>query len=422
MTDLFNEAFLDGLTERASELKFAEIFAHTGYSELFEFHGGAVLSKKALRTGNPTIHILRFTQAVVDNLLKQQWLHDLQSEQHRFQYTRGVCDALMALDKEKLRGHLKAKSIINQAVESENLYDIMPAVAAAIGDTELLLRHIASHEDLYTSACKLFPTALEAAVASGHTDILSCMLSYLKNNVKGKPEVDSWDEMRCAARGISQALRVAIRLHKMDAGNLIFDFLADNRVFSGSTSKYLGERLIKDCMTSGNGALIYGAFAYDLGGSYHSSDKGTLGKLPLDEFEESFLFKFGHPNALRHLIRNGQFDPNKWAQYRPPLNYALAKRRYDMARVLLENGADVDARTKKLGGKTALWQAAEQGYINDVKLLLEHGAQPSHEKRAFSPLYATGYRKCRFLLLKVMEHGKEYLSRPDLWQIYDEES
>jgi hypothetical protein len=61
VADLFNEAFLDGLTQRASELKFAKIFAHTGYSELFEFHGGAVLSKKALRTSNPKIHILRFT-------------------------------------------------------------------------------------------------------------------------------------------------------------------------------------------------------------------------------------------------------------------------------------------------------------------------------------------------------------------------
>jgi hypothetical protein len=358
----------------------------------------------------------------VDNLLNQQWLHDLQSEQRRFQYTRGVCDALMALDKKKLRGHLKDKSIINQAVESQNLYDIMPAVAAAIGDTELLLRHIASHEDLYTSTCKLFPTALEAAVASGHTDILSYMLSYLKTNVKGKPEVDSWIEMRCAARGISQALRVAIRLHKTNAGNLIFDFLADNRVFSGSTSIYLGERLIKDCMTYGNGALIYGAFAYDSRGSYHSNDKGTLGELPLNESEEFFLFKFGHPNALRQLIRNGQFDPNKWAQYCPPLNYALDKQRCDMARVLLENGADVDARPKERDGKTALWRAAEQGHINDVKLLLEHGAQPSHKKPDLSPLYATRYRKCRFLLEKVMEHGKEYLSRPDLWQIYDEES
>ena len=288
------------------------------------------------------------------HLLNQKWLQEIEHRKLRFRYTHQVCEVLMALDSDVLREHLIGQGKVDTAMQSGSLHALMPAVAAALGDGNLLLSHTASHTDLSIASCKHFPNALDAAVASGSTEILSVILAYLKANVKGKPQADSWDEMRGAARSVGQALRVAIRLHKTDAANMIFNWLFKNRVFGGSMSKFFGEKLIKDCMRHGNTELIYGACAYNSRGAYGTHQYGRLGKLPLPASQEFFLFKYGHPSVLRILIESGSFDPNNSRSIYPPLQQALDMRRLKLMRVLLTNGADLNVTVKYKREKSIL--------------------------------------------------------------------
>lgn len=83
---------------------------------------------------------------------------------------------------------------------------------------------------------------------------------------------------------------------------------------------------------------------------------------------------FGHPDLARALIERGA-DVNAGArnpQRVAPVHAAVAVRDYKTMKLLLERGADPNARQQE--GFTALHSAANHGDIEMAKLLLEHGA------------------------------------------------
>jgi uncharacterized protein len=92
-----------------------------------------------------------------------------------------------------------------------------------------------------------------------------------------------------------------------------------------------------------------------------------------------FAAFFGHPEAARLLIERGadlearstnrEFAPNA-----APLHSAVAARQRDVIDVLLDAGADVNA--VQHAGYTPLLEAAQSGDSELVELLLERGADP----------------------------------------------
>jgi ankyrin repeat protein len=105
-----------------------------------------------------------------------------------------------------------------------------------------------------------------------------------------------------------------------------------------------------------------------------------------------------------------------------PLQHALQRGRYDIAHILIENGAAIDGITPE--GHTILWLASNEGHLKDVEFLLNHDADPNSRGKggisAISAARSSGYlSKCLFLLEVVRDHGKEYLKRPDLWNVYE---
>ncbi len=60
-----------------------------------------------------------------------------------------------------------------------------------------------------------------------------------------------------------------------------------------------------------------------------------------------------------------------------PLTYAGVNNHLDVARLLLANGADVDAHEEKMIGNTPLAEAVREGTPEMVKLLLDAGADPT---------------------------------------------
>jgi len=83
---------------------------------------------------------------------------------------------------------------------------------------------------------------------------------------------------------------------------------------------------------------------------------------------------FGHPETVRTLLDAGA-DVNlasREAMKVTPLASASAARQLEIARLLIEHGADVNARAAN--DFTPLHESAASGKIDFAQLLLEHGA------------------------------------------------
>lgn len=82
----------------------------------------------------------------------------------------------------------------------------------------------------------------------------------------------------------------------------------------------------------------------------------------------------GHLDAVKWLLARGariNRDANDWSA----LHYAVFAGRADVARLLLDGGANIDARTPN--GSTALMMAAYEGHDDLARLLLQRGADRS---------------------------------------------
>jgi uncharacterized protein len=83
---------------------------------------------------------------------------------------------------------------------------------------------------------------------------------------------------------------------------------------------------------------------------------------------------FGHRNVVELVLTRGA-NPNlasNNSQQVAPLNSAAAGQHLDIARVLIAQGADVNAR--QTGGFVPLHSAAQNGQIEMIRLLIEHAA------------------------------------------------
>lgn len=75
------------------------------------------------------------------------------------------------------------------------------------------------------------------------------------------------------------------------------------------------------------------------------------------------------------MVAQGHKVNHEAAGFDTPLSAAAQGKRLDVARFLLEKGADVNHQSS-LGGETSLMEAAKSGNVEMAKLLLEHGADP----------------------------------------------
>jgi hypothetical protein len=409
------------------------LFEQPALAPLLDKYSGEILSKKILRPRTSPRDGAIYVRRIVGHVLRQLWLSARDADRLRSQYTRLVCKTLMGLEHNDLRDLLTGKRNIHDFTPAVSVYAIMPAVAATIGDVDMLLRSLLHPDDVLKPGCDVFPSALTAAVSADSIVALKVILKYVKAKLRRRFDGKNWYEVREAVRAFGHVVQVAIRLHRNDAGRIIFRFLHANPDFRGSLgqSTFFGNQFVKDCIRHGNTDLMESALAYSRIGNSKLVRTGQPPKYSLTEWEESFLLKRGHPKAVEACIKLGFCVPKPGNAKTTPLQQALENEFMSMAHCLVEKGADVNAPpgigddlpATYIPGSSMLWHAASDGAWRSVKFLLLHGAVENLPNgSAHRVAYDKHWNKCTFLFRKAAKYGKHYLNRPDLWDIYKAET
>jgi hypothetical protein len=265
---------------------------------------------------------------------------------------------------------------------------MMPAVVAALGDVDMSLRCVLSPTGLLTPSCELFPNALDAAVVSGKTEVLSVILNYLNTNVKGKPERETWDEMRSAAVSVAHVLRGAIRLHINDAFKLILGLLGNNTKSKGSMPLEFGSQMMKDCMRNDNVDVLdkileYRSMRKD---NLQNANGSPSQRYILSPNDLVLLHDFGHPRALHNLIESGHLDVSRVKlEGSADLKYPDQKQAYNLVRALVDHGGDYHKTPDDGAGRCLLYEMVAGGHWKDVKLPITARRRDSTPRGAMLP-------------------------------------
>lgn len=383
------------------------------HSKYFDSQSGRILCKKLLN--NTEKHtFLNYTREITDNFITK-----IAPDRRDFRpkVASQLCTAMMAVKPKTVKENiLNARVLI---ANERKTIALLGSVAASVGDEATHSRAIQGLDALFESDSKIFPSALDAAIATNHLHILREQLKFIDDEIKDMPAARNWKSMRKTAKYIGKALMVAIRLHRNTAGAMLFEFLEKNKDLRDSRHGLLGTWLFQDAVRASNETLMYRALELDLLVGPTKRMIGPQDRCKLKDVHIKFLFKPNNTTILAKLLHDGHILPNAECEGATLLTYALRLRRRGIAQVLLDYGAHVNGLTSK-DGVTALWYATKQGYHGDVLFLLQRGATPDYPStKTRSPLkmaqeYRFNYSKTKWLLeYATTEEGLAFLKESD---------
>ena len=113
----------------------------------------------------------------------------------------------------------------------------------------------------------------------------------------------------------------------------------------------------------------------------------------------------GHIDAVRLLLERGA-EANRRGKQWGALHYAVFAGRADIARELVGNGADVNARTPN--DSTALMMAAREGHADLARTLLESGADTRPVNEWGDNALAFAMRNRNYGIAKMVSNAEEF--------------
>ncbi|KAI4655828.1 hypothetical protein J4E93_000543 [Alternaria ventricosa] len=404
----FANIIKDHIVTVAAARNLAKFLENPFSARLFDTYRVEILYKATMRRQTAPNQVIHFIRAMVKASKPDPRLHSAR--------IMLVCTSMMALESKALHGYIKGTVNANKGGRPDNLADMRPFIAAATGNMKLFELPTLTPALLLEQRHNLLPSALKAAIVADQDAMLRKILKYVVDNVKGKPDAKTWKDMRSAARQIGEALCMAVRLHKNVAANTLFDFRDANEPFARSMSWFFGDRLLHCAIDSTNTAVLYRVLGVDNPGVVAHVKEGSKTHYRIDSISMEILYKRGGIVFWRMLLKDGVVGPNELCSDKTPLQHALKKRRYDIARILIKSGAVVDTITPD--GSNVLWQAAKDGFAKDVEFLLDHGADPNSVgkdgKSALAAAESGQYGKCRFSLRQAIDQRKEESERREL--------
>ncbi|KAH7085229.1 hypothetical protein BKA63DRAFT_574345 [Paraphoma chrysanthemicola] len=317
----------------------------------FLAYGGDVMLR---RLGTAKGDLARFLRQLIERTLELEGSGD---DAVRLMYEEAICNSLPGLlDSRHLIAHMMTEIQYSDKEVEELVAKHLPAAAAAVGRPVIFSDFIKLHQHSYKMG-KIFPDPLCAAVANGR---LSTVRSIRLNFAKLVDELGGGQKRLWAYQVwsfmIEIALQMAIRTRNTDIGNYLIDCILGDKVLRQHLQ--MKESL---SLSMRDKALIL---------------KGTTPPL-LDTWEKKLVLRYGSRQLLVSLLQKGfmQIEYDQPCRKRP-LGYAVHFHRLELAQVLLDNGADINAKDAK--GLTSLHYAAHAGFMPTVVFLIENGACPRY--------------------------------------------
>jgi uncharacterized protein len=123
----------------------------------------------------------------------------------------------------------------------------------------------------------------------------------------------------------------------------------------------------------------------------------------------------GNVNAVRASLLQSSSVANSWHPMGlSALHFAAFSGNADLTQLLLDSGAQIDARARNSFRNTPLQIALLAGNEATTRLLLERGADPLvRQERGFAPIHQAALLGRRDLLELLLEHGADINSRGD---------
>ena len=377
------------------------------FEKLFAQHGGTIIAHEVFRRQKNPLPVIEHLKELTEAVLR---LKGSATDELRKQYTLDICTALSSVFWKQLRWRLFLRDY--SMIRPPSIQDDLPAALAATGNTKLLQDFTSPRKTYLTDTCSCLPSPFESAAACGQTEVTQMILELAINeplhfSTQGRVRYCTMD-----------ALYFAVRKGQKQTADLIFDSRC------GSPNLFV---LFSQCISYQDIGLICKALTYRKTISVPDTtlESPTIG---LTEAQMLALFQSGSCSILRALLRDGFIDPNHWADT-TPLTLAIQNHRYDLARVLLQNGAHVDGVPKVGTPLTPLWHAAKDGYVGygsksfpGVRFLLQHGADPDTQEDSRSPLRVAQnlWPDVCFLLQQAKDFGKDVALHPDTWKRYEQ--
>jgi hypothetical protein len=336
-------------------------------STLFKSKGDKILYGKIIAKGSvDNSPGIKFIKTIV-NCVNARWR--CPSDLLRKQTAAAICSAIMSLDPHHLLDELRSAP----AVPAVQFSDLVPALAAAVGEQNVLSSNVSSPTDLFASHTRIFPTAFDAAVTASNTAVLQWQLDYVIGEIKKLHRSSRGDLLTLAGKNVTIAIKIAFRQRKHAAGEMLFAALYTlrglateaqmrlgwqtfGRFGDGSSLDHLWDGFYMDAIRHDSVGLIYKALDEARAIRPQKPAIGPSNRYILRAKDFNFLLRLGSSRMLSELLTSGHIDPNQFYDERTLIAHALRYRRRSLARVLLRHGADVNG-TAGDQGKTALWYA-----------------------------------------------------------------
>ena len=137
----------------------------------------------------------------------------------------------------------------------------------------------------------------------------------------------------------------------------------------------------------------------------HSQDVNARG-FDRKETPLHVALRQGHVEVIRVLLEHGANAEARDKHNRTPLLWASRFRHVDLAQVLLEHGADTEARDGD--NRTSLLWASQDGQVELARVLFKHGADTeARDEDDYSPLERATQKGHVELVQALLEHGAD---------------
>lgn len=337
---------------------------------------------------------------------------ELVTDDVRKRCTIQICAVLSSVYFKQLRYLLFIRSYAE--IQAPSIIQDVPSALAATNQIALFLEWFQDNPDILWGG-SILPTPLVSASACGHVKILQEIMQLegdQVNKTTNQTPTQENEKHRRKTPRYREALAAAMKKGQRETGQILLDH-------------FLRRVSARDPRSPRSRVLLMEAVKHvDAGFICEIRYKKTVQEETLRPNEIRQVLLKGTCSVLRFLLENEYMDPNT-LECTTPLTLAVHNHRYDLARILLQCGADINGVPQQGPPITALCCAATTGYrgygdrlLPGVRFLLENGADPVI--RYWKNPRQTLWSDVEFLLQQAAEHGNEVALRHETWSKYQD--